>query len=90
MGGDVDRQSRRMKKLYDKIDEETSIESMELYVFRPVFSEHSSVTLDDMLNCTLDFALKVNEYLDIRDVIQEEHSKELEAAQQKGMPRGVR
>lgn len=65
---------------------------MELLVFRPVFSEHSSVTLDDMLHCTLDFALKVNEYLDIRDVIQEEQMKEQEAAQRsnKGMPRGVR
>jgi len=81
-----------MKSLYKKIDEETSIESMELLVFRPVFSEHSSVTLDDMLRCTLDFALKVNEYLDIRDVIQEEQMKEQEAAQSsnKGMPRGVR
>lgn len=79
-----------MEKLYKKIDEETSIESMELYVFRPVFSEHSSVTLDDMLNCTLDFALKVNEYLDIRDVIQEEQYKEMEAAQSKGMPNNKR
>lgn len=79
-----------MQKLYDKIDKETSIESMELYVFRPVFSEHSSVTLDDMLNCTLEWALKVNEYLDIRDSIQEEQHSEMEAAQKKGMPRGVR
>ena len=79
-----------MQKLYKKIDEDTSIESMELLVFRPVFSEHSSASLNDMLNCTLDFALKVNEYLDIRDVIQEEQHKEIEASQKKGMPRGVR
>ncbi len=78
-----------MKKLYDYIDKNTSIESMELLVFRPVFSEHSSASLNDMLSCTLDFALKVNEYLDIRDSITEEQAKEHEAAQKKGMPRGV-
>ena len=79
-----------MQKLYKKIDEDTSIESMELLVFRPVFSEHSSASLNDMLSCTLDFALKVNEYLDIRDVIQEQQMQEHEAAQTRGMPRGVR
>lgn len=79
-----------MQKLYDAIDRDTSIEWMELYVFRPVFSEHSSVTLTDMLNSTFDFALKVNEYLDIRDIIQEEQHKEMESAQATSSNRRVR
>jgi len=79
-----------MKKLYEAIDRDTSIESMELYVFRPVFSEKSSVTLTDMLNSTLDFALKINEYLDIMETIEEQQHKEMEAAQKKATPRGVR
>jgi len=74
-----------MQKLYKKIDDDTSIEMMELFVFRPVFSEKSSVNLTDMLNSTLDFALKVNEYLDIVEVLEEEQHKEMEAAQNKGV-----
>ncbi|QDP66597.1 MAG: hypothetical protein Tp1111DCM1126091_103 [Prokaryotic dsDNA virus sp.] len=79
-----------MKKLYEAIDRDTSLEQMELLVFRPVFAEHSSVTLTDLLNSTLEFTLKVNEFLDIKESIEEEHSKEMEAAQKKNMPRGGR
>lgn len=79
-----------MKKLYDAIDRDTSLEQMELLVFRPVFTENSSVTLSDLLNSTLEFTLKVNEYLDIKEVIEEQHRKEFESAQQKNMPRGGR
>lgn len=75
-----------MQKLYESIDRKTSIEPMELYVFRPVFHEKSSVTLQDMLGSTLDFALKVNEYLDIIDVLEEEQRLEMEAAHNSGIP----
>lgn len=79
-----------MKKLYEAIDRDTSLEQMELLVFRPVFAEHSSVTLSDLLNNTLEFTLKVNEFIDIKEVIEEQHSKELEASQSKNKPRGGR
>lgn len=79
-----------MKKLYEAIDRDTSLEQMELLVFRPVFAEHSSVTLTDLLNSTLEFTLKVNEFLDIKESIEEEHHKEQEVAQKKNMPRGGR
>lgn len=79
-----------MKKLYEAIDESTSLEQMELLVFRPVFAEHSSVTLTDLLSNTLEFTLKVNEFLDIKESLEEQHSKEMEAEQKKNMPRGGR
>lgn len=79
-----------MKKLYEAIDRDTSLEQMELLVFRPVFAEHSSVTLTDLLNSTLEFTLKVNEFLDIKEVIELELQKESEAEQKKNMPRGGR
>lgn len=79
-----------MKKLYEAIDRDTSLEQMELLVFRPVFAEHSSVTLTDLLNNTLEFTLKVNEFLDIKEVLEEQHHKEAEAEQKKNMPRGGR
>lgn len=46
---------------------------------RPVFSKDSSTTLNDMMNCTLDFALKVNEYLDIKESLEEEYEKEAQS-----------
>lgn len=79
-----------MKKLYEAIDRDTSLEQMELLVFRPVFAEHSSVTLSDLLESTLEFTLKVNEFLDIKETIEEHHHKEMEAAQKSNMPRGGR
>ena len=79
-----------MKKLYDAIDRNTSLEQMELLVFRPVFTENSSVTLSDLLNSTLEFTLKVNEYLDIKEVIEEQYRKESDAVHQRNMPRGGR
>lgn len=71
-----------MQKLYDKVDKETSIENMEMLVFRPVFAENSSVTFNDMMGCSLEMAMKINEYLDIRDTIEEQQQKEAEQEQQ--------
>lgn len=79
-----------MKKLYEAIDRDTSLEQMELLVFRPVFAEHSSVTLSDLLESTLEFTLKVNEFLDIKECIEERLHKEMEDAQKSNMPRGGR
>lgn len=79
-----------MKKLYEAIDRDTSLEQMELLVFRPVFAEHSSVTLTDLLNSTLEFTLKVNEFLDIKESIELELEEEAKIEQKKNMPRGGR
>jgi hypothetical protein len=58
---------------------------MELLVFRPVFSENSSATLGDMLGCSLELTMKINEYLDIKDTIQEHQQQEAEQQQAKSL-----
>lgn len=65
-----------MRRLTRKIEEESSLSNMEFLVLRPTQSKHSSVTLTDMLECTLEMALKVNEYIDIKDSVEEQQYKD--------------
>jgi hypothetical protein len=65
------------------IDEQTSITGLELLVLRPVFKEGCSVTLTDMLDhCDLEFAMKVNEYVDILESFEDVDRKKMEAESQ--------
>jgi hypothetical protein len=67
-----------MRRLSRKIEEQSSLTNMEFLVLRPTQSKHSSVTLTDMLECTLEMALKVNEYIDIKDSVEEQQYKDAE------------
>lgn len=70
-----------MKRLMSHIEKETSITNMEMLVFRPVNHRHCTATLSCMLNSSLEWALKMNEYLDIQDAVEEHHRKEQENMQ---------
>lgn len=72
-----------MRRLSNKIEEDSSLSNMEFLVLRPTQSKHSSVTLSDMLDCTLEMALKVNEYIDIKDSVEEQQHKDVEAQSNK-------
>lgn len=67
-----------MRRLSKRIEEESSLSNFEYLVLRPTQSKHSSVTLNDMLDCTLTMALKVNEYIDIKDSVEEQQYKDAE------------
>lgn len=64
--------------MFKKIDEESSLSELDYIVLRPVFEKDSSVSLQDMLSVDMNLALKVHEYLDIREAIQDLHQKEME------------
>lgn len=73
-----------MKALYKRIEEESSLTWMEYLVISPTQRKESSVTLTDMLDCDLDMALKIKEYIDITDSVMEleydEAQKQMEQA----------
>lgn len=67
-----------MKRLSERIEKDSSLSNLEFLVLRPTQSKYSSVTLNDMLENTLSWALKVNEYIDIKDSVEEQQHKDAE------------
>ena len=61
------------------IDEDCSLDNMEILILRAVMHKNSSVTLSDMLDSTLEFALKVNEFIDIQEAIEMQQHKDAES-----------
>lgn len=53
---------------------------MDYLVISPTQRKQSSITLTDMLSIDLDMALKVREYIDIIDAVEELEYKEMQNA----------
>jgi hypothetical protein len=67
-----------MKRIIKTIEDQSSLNNMDMLVMRPLFNKECSASLDDLMNCDLDTILKINEFIDIKDSVEYQNHKDSE------------
>lgn len=67
-----------MRRIIKAVEEQSSLNNMDMLVMRPLFNKDCSASLDDLMSADLDTILKINEFIDIKDSVEYQNHKDAE------------